>query len=227
MKQFLFFACVAIAALLLMEGTWLAFFHAPVEMKMGFVQKIFYFHVPAAWIMFLSVAVNAVASIVYLVKRSEKADRAARAAAEIAVVFGVMVLVTGPLWGWKAWGKPWVWDVRLTSSLLLWLVLVAYLVVRAFGGAGARSLSAGLAIFAVVQVPLIYFSVDLWRGTHPPRLISKGGLNAEMATALFTCTFAFIFLFVAIYALRLAFGLQANQLDSLHLRLEELEEDLA
>jgi heme exporter protein C len=224
LKNRLYLAAWIAGAVLLPLGTYLTFFHAPVEAKMGFVQKIFYFHVPVAWVMFLSVAINAGASLTFLVRKREGADLAARAAAELAVVFGALVLVTGPLWGWKAWGRPWVWDVRLTSSLLLWLVLVAYLVVRAYGGAGARTLAAGLSIFAVVQIPLIYFSVDLWRGTHPPRLVSKGGLNAEMATALFTCTFAFVFVFIILYALRLAIARQEARLDELHLLLEDIEE---
>jgi len=224
MKNVFFSLTWILAAALLCLGTWLAFFHAPVEVKMGFVQKIFYFHVPVAWVFFLAVTLNAGASIAYLVTKKDGADRAARGAAELAVVFGIMVLVTGPLWGWKAWGRPWVWDVRLTSSLLLWLVLVAYLVVRAYGGSGARNLSAGLAIFAVLQVPLIYYSVDLWRGTHPPRLVSKGGLDSEMATALFVCTFAFLFVFALLYAVRLAVGRQEGRLDELHLHIEDLEE---
>ncbi|MDF1563327.1 MAG: cytochrome c biogenesis protein CcsA [Deltaproteobacteria bacterium] len=224
MKNLLFAAAWLVSAVLLSWGTWLTFFHAPVEAQMGFVQKIFYFHVPVAWIFFLAVAANAGSSIGYLITKKDGADRAARGAAELAVIFGLMVLITGPLWGWKAWGRPWVWDVRLTSSLLLWLVLVAYLVVRAYGGHSARNLAAGLSIFAVLQVPLIYWSVDLWRGTHPPRLVSEGGLNSDMATALWTCVFAFIFLFAVLYALRLAIGRQEGRLDELHLHLEDLEE---
>lgn len=221
MKSVLFYLSVAASLVLVFLGAIFAFYVAPLEAKMGFVQKIFYFHVPAAWVMFLSVAVCAVASVVYLVTRREGADRAAVGAAELAAVFGIEVLVTGPLWAWKAWGTPWVWDVRLTSTLLLWLVFLAYLMVRAFGGGSSRALSAGLAIFGVIQIPLIYFAVDLWRGTHPPRLVAKGGLDGDMRLALFTASFGFVFLFAALYALRLSLGRDRARLDDLHLLAEE------
>ena len=223
MKQALFILGLALAFGLISYGAYLAFYVAPVEAQMGFVQKIFYFHVPVAWNMFLGVAISAGASIWYLVSRNEGADRAAWAAAELAALFGLMVMVTGPLWAWKAWGRPWVWDVRLTSSLLVWLVMLAYLAVRSFGGRSARSLAAGLAIFAVVQVPLIYYSVDIWRGTHPERLVAKGALEPEMRTALYTCAFGFLALFGVLYALRLSVGRAEAKLDELFLLAEEAE----
>lgn len=221
MKQLLFFGSILAGFSLMSYGAWYGFFTAPTERKMGFVQKIFYFHVPSAWIMFLAVAITAVASVVYLVNKSDRADRAAHGAAELAALFGVMVLTTGPLWGWKAWGTPWVWDVRLTSTLLLEMVLLAYLVVRAYGGAGSKSLSAGLAIFGVVQLPLIYYAVDIWRGTHPPRLVAKGSLHPDMRVALYTCAVGFIFMFAALYAARLAVGRSRAQLDELYLLAED------
>jgi heme exporter protein C len=222
-KQILFFGAVAAAMLLLTYGVYLSFFVAPTEMVMGFVQKIFYFHVPAAWIMFLAVFIGAGASISFLATKSDRADRLAHSCIELGALFGIMVLVTGPLWGYKAWGTPWVWDVRLTSSLLLELVLLAYLLVRAFAGPGARSLAAGLAIFGVVQIPLIYYSVDIWRGTHPPRLVAEGGLHADMRTALYVCFFGFAFLFSALLAARLSVGRAAARLDELHLLAEEAD----
>jgi len=224
MRKYLFPAGLVASFALLVWGTWQAFFVAPVESKMGYVQKIFYYHVPSAWILFLAVFISAGASVVYLIRRSDAADRAAYAAAELAAVFGAMVLVTGPLWGWKAWGKPWVWDVRLTSSLLLWMVILAYLAVRAFAGAGARTLAAGLSIFSVVQVPLIYYAVDLWRGTHPERLVAKGALDPQMRAALYTCTFGFLLLFAVLYAARLRLGRAQARLDELWLRVEDLEQ---
>ncbi len=223
MKQALFVLGLALAFGLISYGAYLSFYVAPVEAQMGFVQKIFYFHVPVAWNIFLGVALAAGASIWYLVTRREGADRAAWAAAELAALFGLMVMVTGPLWAWKAWGRPWVWDVRLTSSLLVWLVMLAYLAVRSFGGRSARSLAAGLAIFAVVQVPLIYYSVDIWRGTHPERLVAKGALEPEMRTALYTCALGFLALFGVLYALRLAVGRAEAKLDELFLLAEEAE----
>ena len=106
---------------------------------MGFVQKIFYFHVPCAIMLFLSTFVCAGGSIAFLFKGSERGDRLAVAAAELGVLFGVCVLTSGPLWGRKAWGVWWQWDARLTTSLLLFLMMVAYLMARRYGGPAGRS----------------------------------------------------------------------------------------
>jgi heme exporter protein C len=140
---------------------------APVEPVMGFVQKIFYFHVPCAIMLFLSTFACAAGSIAYLFKGSEKGDRLAVSAAELSVLFGACVLVSGPLWGRKAWGVWWQWDARLTSSLLLVLMMVGYLIARRYAGPAGRKLAAALALFAAVNVPLVYKSVDIWRTVHP------------------------------------------------------------
>ena len=123
------------------------FFVAPEDGDQGIIQKIFYFHVPAAMMMFLSAFICGTSSAVYLFRGRTAADRVAAAAGELAVVFGMIVLVTGPLWARKAWGVWWQWDARLTSSLLLWMIFVAYLLVRKYGGPGAEKLAAGMAVF--------------------------------------------------------------------------------
>jgi heme exporter protein C len=142
-------------------------FSAPIEPTMGFVQKIFYFHVPCAIMLFLSTFVCAGGSVAFLFKGSERGDRVALAAAELCVLYGACVLVSGPLWGRKAWGVWWQWDARLTSSLLLVLMMVAYLIARRYAGPAGRKLAAALALFAAVDVPLVYKSVDFWRTVHP------------------------------------------------------------
>jgi heme exporter protein C len=140
---------------------------APIEPVMGFVQKIFYFHVPCAIMLFLSTFVCAGGSVAYLFKGSEKGDRLAVSAAELSVLFGACVLVTGPIWGRKAWGVWWQWDARLTSSLLLELMMIGYLIARQYAGPAGRKLAAALSLFAAVNVPLVYKSVDIWRTVHP------------------------------------------------------------
>jgi heme exporter protein C len=152
---------------------------------MGFVQKIFYFHVPCAIMLFLSTFVCAGGSLGYLFKGSERGDWIAAAAGELAVVFGACVLVSGPLWGRKAWGVYWQWDARLTSSLLLFLMLIAYLLARRYGGPGGRRLAAALALFAAVDVPLVYKSVDIWRTVHP-RTTVVPSLDPKMRPAFWT-----------------------------------------
>src|SRR5215203_3130842 len=111
---------------------------APYEATMGLVQKIFYFHVPSAMMLFLSAFVAGIASAIFLFARRPGADRVAAAAAEIAVVFGFIVLISGPLWARKAWGLWWQWDARLTSTLVMWLVFQSYLLLRRYGGPGSE-----------------------------------------------------------------------------------------
>jgi heme exporter protein C len=163
---------------------------APLEPVMGVVQKIFYFHVPCAIMLFLSTFVCAGGSIAYLFKGSERGDLVALAAGELGVLFGMCVLVSGPLWGRKAWGVYWQWDARLTSSLLLFLMLIAYLLARRYGGPGGRRLAAALALFAAVDVPLVYKSVDIWRTVHPSTTVVPS-LDPRMRPAFWT-SFALI-----------------------------------
>src|SRR5882757_4690564 len=170
---------LAAAGFLVVPGLILA---APIEPVMGFVQKIFYFHVPCAIMMFVSTFTAAGGSIAYLFKGSERGDRLAHAAGELGVVFGACVLVSGPLWGRKAWGVWWQWDARLTSSLLLFLIMIAYMLARRYGGPGGRKLSAALALFAAVDVPLVYKSVDIWRTVHPKTTVVPK-LDPEMRPA--------------------------------------------
>src|SRR5260221_3893308 len=148
---------LAAAGFLFVPGLILA---APLEPVMGFVQKIFYFHVPCASMMFLSTFACAAGSLAYLFKGSEKGDHLAAAAGELGVVFGACTLITGPLWGRKAWGVYWQWDARLTTSLLLFLILVGYLLARRYGGPGGRKLSTDLALVAALDLAVVYKIVD-------------------------------------------------------------------
>ena len=125
---------LAVLAMLLFAIAPLAVASAPPEQTMGLIQRVFYYHVPSAMMLFLSAFICGISSAVFLFKRSVSADRLAVAAGELAVVFGLIVLVTGPMWARKAWGVWWQWDARLTSSLLLWMMFVAYLLVRRYGG---------------------------------------------------------------------------------------------
>lgn len=170
------------------------FFVAPVEEQMGIVQKIFYFHVPSAYAMYVGFVTCAVASGVYFFKRSEAWDAVAVAAAEVGVMFTVMVLISGPLWARKAWGVYWAWDPRLTTTLLAGLIFVAYLALRSFGDAGEaeKRFSAGLAVLGVLDLPIIHYSVKRWRGQHPTVITNQGGgLDEAMYPALWLSFAAF------------------------------------
>ena len=127
---------------------------APHEATMGLVYKIFFFHFPSAWLYLIGAIVAGVCSGIFLFGGNRKMDSWALAAAEMTVLFGAITLVTGPLWARKAWGVWWVWDARLTSSLMVWMVFVAYLILRRFGGPGSDKLGAGMALFGLAAVPV-------------------------------------------------------------------------
>ena len=163
---------------------------------MGIVQKIFYFHVPSAYAMYLAWAVCTVTSILFVVRRQDKFDMIARASAELALIFGIIVMTTGPLWGKKAWGAYWVWDPRLTSALVLTMIILSYVLLRYFSeGEVIKKFSAALAIVGAAMIPLIHISVDIWRGQHPS-VLRGGGLAPEMKTTLLVCLTAFTIVFI-------------------------------
>ena len=156
---------VVVAALFVSAPYFIA--QAPYESTMGLIQKIFYFHVPSWMAMFTAITVCGVSSVRYLVTRSRSADRLAVSAAELTIVFGLIGLLTGPLWGRKAWGHYWQWDAKLTTALVLWLIFVSYNLLRRFGGLGSERLAAGVALFGMANVPFVYWSAHIWRTVHP------------------------------------------------------------
>lgn len=165
-----------VTAGLLSYALYEALVGAPTEQTMGDVQRIFYYHVPSAWTAFLLFFINLGASIVYLVRRSAKADAVAVVTAEVGVVFCTVVLVTGPIWARPVWGIWWTWDIRLTSTLVLWLIYVSYLMLRRFSTSGQTPLLAAvLAVFGALDVPLVYFSIWFFRTQHPQPVMGGGG----------------------------------------------------
>src|SRR5881628_3388421 len=185
-----------VTALLLSFALYEALIAAPTEQTMGDVQRIFYYHVPSAWTAFALFAVNLIASIVYLIRRSDKADVLALVSAEVGVVFCTVVLVTGPIWARPVWGIWWTWDVRLTSTLVLWLIDLSYLMLRRFSASGETPvLAAALAIFGALDVPLVYFSIWIFRTQHPQPVIGGGGsIDPRMMHVLLINWFAFLWL---------------------------------
>src|SRR3954465_11483181 len=188
-----------VTVVLLAYALYQALVVAPTERTMGDVQRIFYYHVPSAWTAFLLFMGNLVASVIYLIRRNPKADALAVVCAEVGVVFCTVVLVTGPIWARPVWGIWWTWDVRLTTTLVLWLIYVSYLVLRRFSdSAQTPMLAAVLAIFGALDVPLVYFSIWFFRTQHPQPVVGGGGsLDPRMMHVLlinwlaFSC-FAFL-----------------------------------
>ncbi len=165
-----------LTAILLSYALYQALVVAPTDQMQGDIYRIIYYHVPSGWTAFVFFLTNFVASIVYLIGRNPKADAVAVSAAEIGVVFCTVVLVTGPLWARPVWGIWWTWDMRLTSTLVLWLIYVSYLVLRRFSSGGQTPvLAAALAIFGALDVPLVYFSIWFFRTQHPQPVVGGGG----------------------------------------------------
>lgn len=174
---------------------------APTEQTMGEVQRIFYYHVPSAVTAFTLFLINFAISIIYLARRSPKADALAVSTAEVGVVFCTVVLVTGPLWARPVWGIWWTWDARLTSTLLLWLIYVSYLILRRYSTSGQTPvIAAVLAVFGFLDVPFVYMANRLFRTQHPQPVYFGGpgsGADPRMTFALLMNMAAF-FAFAAL-----------------------------
>ncbi len=189
---------------------------APYESTMGLVQKIFYYHAPSGMVMLLSAIVCGVASAIYLWRGSPAADRVAMAAAELTALFGLIVIVTGPLWARKAWGIWWDWEPRLSMSFVGWLISVSYLFVRKYAGPGSDKLGAALAIFGSVNVPFIYVSVNVWRTMHPKTTVVPT-LQAGMRGPFWFSFLALFLLYLLLMAARIHLERQRTSLDELYL----------
>jgi heme exporter protein C len=192
---------------------------APYESTMGLVYKIFYFHFPSAMTMLVSALTCGLASAVYLFSRRAGADRVAVASAELSVVFGLLVFVTGPLWARKAWGTWWIWDPRITSTFIMWMIFNAYLLLRRFGGAGSEVLAAAVGFFGMALVPFVYWSVNLWRTIHPLTSVVPT-LPVDMGIPLYFCWAAFTILFVALMLIRVRLEQARARLEEAYLALD-------
>jgi heme exporter protein C len=221
-RDVVFYALVALTAVTFIVEIFFVFLKAPIEARMGIVQKIFYFHAPSAYAFYVGAAACFAGSIAYLVRATDARDAFARAGAEAAVAFGAIVLTTGPLWGAKAWGTFWTWDPRLTTLLLSFLIYVAYLVLRSFAGdgAGERRFAAALGVLGAANLPIIHFSVQKWGGQHPVVIAGKGGglQHPDMKIALGLGFLAFTLLAVLLVWTRMRVELGRN-------RLRRAEED--
>jgi heme exporter protein C len=195
--------------------------NAPYESTMLLIQKIMYFHVPAWMAMAVALFVCGIASAVYLFKGTPAADRIAVAGGEIAAIFGLMGLVTGPLWARKAWGVWWQWDARLTTALLLELILIAYLLVRKYGGPGSEKLAAGLALFGMVDSVFVYKSVDWWRTVHPKTTVVSSLGDAGMMPAFALSSVAFVLLCTVMLMVRVRLAALQGTLNELYLAEED------
>ncbi len=210
---------VIFVAAALSAGLVAIFFWVPTEEFQGVVQRIFYVHAPSAWVAYLAFAVVLVGSLAYLRTSDKRWDLVAHASAEVGVMFTGLALVTGMLWGRPIWGAFWVWDPRLTLTLVLFVIYVGYLAFRSTAtdpGRGAR-VAAVIGITGFAAVPLIHFSVDWWRGQHPGRTVFRPEDGPALPDQMLITVALMALAFTALYAMLLV----------VRVRLLRLEDDVA
>ena len=214
---------IVLTLALLGFSTYQALVVAPTEATMGPVQRIFYYHVPSAWVAGLCFFVNFLASVAYLVSRGSKADALAAASAEVGVVFCTIVLITGPIWARPVWGIWWTWDARLTTTLVLWLIYVSYLILRRFAaGSQTQVLSAVLSVFGFLDVPIVYMSIRWFRTQHPSPVIGGGegsGLDPTMWHAVLWNWLAFSCLALLLVMVRYRLQRMEETVEAAHAQL--------
>jgi heme exporter protein C len=207
----------AVLGIMLIPGMilalYMAFLGAPREKTMGDLQRIFYFHVAAAIAGLTAFAVNFAASVMHVIRKDRRWDNLALSAAETGVMFFIMVLVTGPIWAKPVWFVWWTWSPRLTLSLILCLLYVAYLLIRNYIEDPERKamVAAVFGIVAFIDVPLVWFSIRWWRDLHPAPMLETGGLSPAMRPSFFVCMAAFLVLLI--FLLRRRYYLQSMRDD--------------
>ena len=225
-------ALVGIAAVTTVAALYGAFLYAPTDAVLGDVQRLFYVHVPAALTMYLAILLVFVASLRYLQTRDARWDEVAASSAETGLLFGTVVIVTGPVWAKASWGTWWTWDGRLTSFFILWLIFVGYAMLRAYGGSPEQvaRFCAVLAVLGFIGMPITHYSVEWWRTLHPdPVIMTEGGLggglrNAPRMFAAFNVgMLATLALFAALFALRLRLERQTRRVQEMRRRLDIVE----
>ncbi len=213
---------LSVVSLLMIVCLWAIFIYTPPDRTLGLSQKIFYFHVPSAWVSFLAFFIVFITSILYLWEKRRKWDIIAHSSAEVGLFFCTLVILTGPIWAKNDWGVWWVWDARLTTTLILWLIYVGYVMVRAYAGDYSKSarFAAVIGIVGFLDVPVIHVSVTWWRTLHPlPVMMRPEGLGAgtppSMFRTLMLCLFTFTLVYVILLSKRISLEKARDELENL------------
>lgn len=212
----------AVTTVAMLAGVVLIFFWVPTEEFQGVVQRLFYIHVPSAWVAYLAYAVVLIASITYLKSGAPRWDLLAHASAEVGVTFTAITLVTGMLWAKPIWGTYWVWeDPRLSLTFVLFVIYLGYLVFRGLAeeGRGER-IAAVIGIMGFVAVPLVHFSVVWWRGQHPARTVINPGAEPQLPWEMLVTLIFMVGVFTLLYALLLVLRVRLGRLALRALQLE-------
>ncbi|BCL82738.1 cytochrome C biogenesis protein CcmC [Ktedonobacteria bacterium brp13] len=209
-----------LSAITLSITIWMIFVYTPIDALQGVAQRILYFHVPTAWAGMFSFVLMAGLGIVYLIKPDERLDWVARSAAEVGLVFLTITMILGSLWGRPIWGAWWVWDPKLTACLIMWFMYVGYLMLRSYYGRNHDSARVGavVGIIGAIDVPIIYLSVNWWRGQHPTQEIGASGALPPQAIITFLVA---IVAFSLLYAFLMIQVYQLQRLQTIAQRLRE------
>jgi heme exporter protein C len=215
----------AVAILLVIAAAYASFFIAPEERTMGLIQRIFYFHVASAWAGFTAFFLCFLGNLLYVWRRDQKYDWLAVSGAEVGLAFTTVVLITGPIWAHPVWGIWWTWDARLTSTFVLWLLYVSYLLLRTLVEEPDRRalLSSLFGIFAFLDVPLVFGAIRWWRTQHPQPVIMGGqgsGLDPTMKSVFFFSALAMHVLMIFLVAERYALEKMQTETEFLARELE-------
>lgn len=213
-----------LAFLPIMGAFALIFFYAKPDASQGIVQKIFYIHVASAFTMYAGFLASFLAALLFLTTRKRLWDEVSVSAVEVGFLFSTIVVTTGPVWAKPTWGAWWTWDPRLTTTLLLWLLYGAYLVLRGYlqDSSKKETICAVVATIAALNIPLVHFSVRLWRGMHPVVITGKGGgIPFSMKFTLLSTLFATLCLFAFLFSERFRLERDRNRLAQILLEEEE------
>jgi len=214
-----------VAMLMVIASAYASFYVAPEERTMGIIQRIFYFHVASAWAGFTAFFICFIGNLLYVWKRQQKYDWLGVSGAEVGLAFTTVVLITGPIWAHPVWGIWWTWDARLTSTFVLWLLYVSYLLLRTLVEEPDRRalLSSLFGIFAFVDVPLVFGAIRWWRTQHPQPVIMGGqgsGLDPTMKSVFFFSALAMHVLMLFLLAERYSLEKMQTETDFLAREVE-------
>lgn len=189
----------------MITSLYMVFIYAPTEMVMGNIQRIFYFHMGAVWVATIAFTVVFIASIQYLRKQTRFWDIMAYSSAEIGVLFTTLTIITGSIWAKPVWGTWWTWDPQLTTTFILWILYIVYLILRSSAGSDVKKakFAAVFGIIAFLDLPLVYASARLMRGISPVVFGGRGGIAPQMMVALLACLITFTLLYIVLLKQRM------------------------
>lgn len=208
---------LGISSILMIFTLYMIFLYVPVEKEMGIVQKIFYLMVPMGWLALLSFLIVFIGSILYLINKDSKWDVLAHSSATIGILFTALALLIGAIWAKPVWGVWWTWEARLTATLVLLMLYVAYFMVRSFTADEARgaTFAAVIGIVGFIDIPIIALATTLWRGMHPGGIIFAGGLAPSMLLTLIISLITFTFFYFLLLMQQISLKNDENQLKKL------------